>query len=79
MTNRPECPKGRRKTGSPCVFCEDGSYCPHQYYCPATRRYENSGFRRCKKLNGKPERSSEHETSNSDRRNRRKRRNLSAS
>lgn len=50
MTNRPLCPKGRRKNGSPCVFCQDGSYCAHQYYCPSTRRYENSGYRDCRKL-----------------------------
>ena len=51
MTERPQCPKGQRKSGSPCVFCEDGSYCPHQYYCPTTRRYENTQFRGCKKMN----------------------------
>lgn len=50
MTNRPICPKGQRKTGSPCIFCQDGSYCAHQYYCPATRRYENSGWRGCRKM-----------------------------
>lgn len=50
MTNRPICPKGQRKTGSPCIFCENGSYCAHQYYCPATRRYENTRWRECRKL-----------------------------
>ena len=50
MTNRPVCPKALRKPASPCIFCEDGSYCAHQYHCPATRRYENSpGWRQCKK------------------------------
>lgn len=53
MTVRQECPKARRKLGSPCVFCEDGSYCAHQYLCHATRRYENSEFRLCKRLNQK--------------------------
>lgn len=52
MTNRPICPKGQRKTGSPCIFCQDGSYCAHQYYCPATRRYENTGWRECRKMKG---------------------------
>ena len=51
MTNRPICPKGQRKTGSPCIFCEDGSYCAHQYYCPSTRRYENTGWRECGRRN----------------------------
>lgn len=49
MTSRPECPKGQRKQGSPCVFCGDGSYCAHQYYCPTTRRYENTGWRECRR------------------------------
>ena len=53
MTNRPVCPKGQRKDGSPCIFCEDGSYCAHQYYCPATRRYENTGWRECGKREGR--------------------------
>lgn len=50
MTNRPICPKGQRKIGSPCIFCQDGSYCAHQYYCPETRRYENTGWRECRRL-----------------------------
>lgn len=50
MTSRLNCPKGRRKPGSPCVFCEDGAYCAHQYYCPNTRRYENTEFSKCKRL-----------------------------
>lgn len=50
MTNRPMCPKGHRKNGSPCIFCQDGSYCAHQYYCSATRRYENTGWRECRRL-----------------------------
>lgn len=41
------CPRAVRRTGSPCVFCESGAYCPHQYYCPETRRYENSEIRSC--------------------------------
>lgn len=51
MTNRPMCPKGQRKAGSPCIFCQDGSYCAHQYYCPETRRYENTRWRECRKMN----------------------------
>jgi len=50
MTNRPNCSRGQRKRGSPCIFCEDGAYCAHQYYCPATGRYENTGFRECRRL-----------------------------
>lgn len=50
MTNRPICPKGQRKTGSPCIFCQDGSYCAHQYYCPSTRQYENTGWRECRRM-----------------------------
>lgn len=50
MTNRPICPKGQRKPGSPCIFCEDGTYCAHQYYCPAARQYENTGYQGCRKL-----------------------------
>lgn len=49
MTNRPICPKGQRKKDSPCIFCQDGSYCAHQYYCSATRRYENTGWRECRR------------------------------
>lgn len=52
MTNRPICPKGQRKPDSPCIFCQDGSYCAHQYYCPGTRRYENSGWRECRRMKG---------------------------
>lgn len=52
MTNRPICPKGQRKPGSPCIFCENGSYCAHQDYCPATRRYENTGWRECRRMKG---------------------------
>lgn len=52
MTNRPICPRGQRKNNSPCIFCQDGSYCAHQYYCSGTRRYENTGYRECRKLKG---------------------------
>lgn len=54
MTNRPTCSKAQRKPGSPCLFCENGSFCAHQYYCPETRRYENTQWRRCKRLNQPP-------------------------
>ena len=50
MTNRQECPKAARKAGSPCIFCGDGSYCAHQYFCPATHRYENTGFQKCRRF-----------------------------
>ncbi len=50
MINRPVCPKGQRKNGSPCIFCQDGSYCAHQYYCSDTRRYENTGYQGCRKF-----------------------------
>lgn len=49
MTIREQCPRAQRKQGSPTLFCEDGSYCAHQYLCPATRRYENSGWRACRR------------------------------
>jgi len=49
VINRPMCPKGQRKPDSPCIFCEDWSYCAHQFYCPDTGQYENTGFRECRK------------------------------
>ncbi len=49
MTTRPMCPRASRKQGDPCLYCA-GVYCAHQYYCPATRRYENTDYRRCKRL-----------------------------
>lgn len=54
MTSRPECPKAQRKPDSPCIFCRDGSYCAHQYYCPTTRRYENTEWRGCRKQLERP-------------------------
>lgn len=50
MTVREQCPQAKRKTGSPALFCEDGTYCAHQYLCPATRQYENSGWRICQRV-----------------------------
>ena len=50
MTIKPQCPKANRTPGSPAVFCQGGSYCAHQYLCPATRRYENSEWQRCRRL-----------------------------
>lgn len=46
------CPNGRRRDGSPCIFCTDGSYCSHQEYSQITRRYETVGHERCKKNGG---------------------------
>lgn len=52
MTVRQNCPKSARKPGSPCLFCQDGAYCAHQYLCLVTRKYENSEWRGCRKLKG---------------------------
>lgn len=43
------CPNGRRRIGSPCIFCADGNYCCHQQYSFVTRRYENIWHRLCPK------------------------------
>lgn len=52
MTIYNSCPNGRRREGSPCIFCADGSYCCHQEYSPDTRRYENVWYLRCEKSGG---------------------------
>ena len=77
MTVRELCPKAQRKADSPALFCGDGSYCAHQYYCPATRRYENTGWRECKRLEPPAVRAGERKenangTKKTDKRRRRK-------
>lgn len=52
MINKPRCAKAQTKVRDMALFCEGKFLCAHQYYCNATRRYENTpGFGACKRMN----------------------------
>lgn len=51
MINKPRCVKAQTKVRDMALFCNGEFLCAHQYYCPTTKRYENTpGFGTCKRL-----------------------------
>ena len=51
MINKPRCAKAQTKVRNMALFCNGEFLCAHQYYCPTTKRYENTpGFGTCKRL-----------------------------
>ena len=51
MINKPRCSKASPKITNMALYCDGACLCAHQYYCPTTKRYENTpGFGQCKRL-----------------------------
>lgn len=55
MVSKPRCSKAAPKIKDMALYCDGSCLCAHQYYCPATRRYENTpGYGNCKRLKPAP-------------------------
>ena len=52
MVNKPRCLKAKEKIKDMALYCDRNCLCAHQYYCPTTKRYENTpDYKKCNRLN----------------------------
>lgn len=51
MINKPRCSKASPKIRDMALYCDGKCLCAHQYYCPTTKRYENTpDYGKCNRM-----------------------------